>query len=206
MHQYNIIEGGTNTTEAKAAVVFVHGRGGTAEDIMSLQQYFPFENNYLVAPQATQNTWYPYSFMAPRAQNEPWLTSAIGTLKQLVDELKLKGFTSEQIYFVAFSQGACLSLEFVATHAARYGGVFAYIGGLIGDILDIEQYNGNLLETPVYIGTSDPDAHVPVERVEETKVQFEKLNADIKVDYFKNLGHTISKEGIANGIRHVFKQ
>lgn len=204
MHQLDIIEAG-NTNAAAKAVVFIHGRGATAESILSLSEYFPFKDFYFVAPQATNHTWYPYSFMAPREQNEPWLSSALEQVEAVVSQLNLKGFKNDQIYFVGFSQGACLLLEYIATHPDRYAGAFAYIGGLIGDVLDLDRYNGNLLETTIYIGTSDPDMHVPILRVHETAEILQKMNAAIKVDYFKQLGHTISTEGIENGVKHIIK-
>lgn len=204
MHQLDIIEAG-NTNAAAKAVVFIHGRGATAESILSLSEYFPFKDFYFVAPQATNHTWYPYSFMAPREQNEPWLSSALEQVEAVVSQLNLKGFKNDQIYFVGFSQGACLLLEYIATHPDRYAGAFAYIGGLIGDVLDLDRYNGNLLETTIYIGTSDPDMHVPILRVQETAEILQKMNAAIKVDYFKQLGHTISTEGIENGVKHIIK-
>lgn len=203
MHQINILEGG-NKENAAAAVIFIHGRGGSASDIMELGNYLPVKDFYWIAPQATNQTWYPYSFMMDRAANEPWLTSALNVVESAVASLHLKGFKNEQIYFVGFSQGACLTLEYISTHADRYAGVIAFIGGLIGQTLDYNLYTESLKETPVYIATSDPDPHVPRVRVKETVEILTKLDAVIKVDYFKDIPHTITREGLQNAIEHIF--
>src|SRR3954447_15810146 len=133
MHTKNLITSGVHLSSAGKALIMLHGRGAHAQDIISLADYLDVKDFALVAPQATNHTWYPYSFLAPPSQNEPWLSSAIHLLSELLDELNKKGIPSEHIYFLGFSQGACRALEFSARHATRFGGVVAFTGGLIGD-------------------------------------------------------------------------
>src|SRR6476661_7350851 len=123
MHQKNIKTAGKELTPGSRVLIMIHGRGGSAEDILSLASYLDVTDFTLLAPQATNNTWYPYSFLAPPSQNEPWLSSALGLLKELLDEVTAKGVATDNIYFLGFSQGACLTLEFVARNANNYGGV-----------------------------------------------------------------------------------
>ncbi|HLS29999.1 MAG TPA: dienelactone hydrolase family protein, partial [Flavobacteriaceae bacterium] len=168
MHKKNIITAGKSLQEAKKALVMVHGRGANARNILGLASQFEVAEYALLAPEATNNTWYPYSFLAKPEQNEPWLSSALDLLKETVEKITKQGITAENIYFLGFSQGACLTLEFVARHAQRFGGVAAFTGGLIGDKINEEDYSGDFNETPIFIGTGDPDPHVPLQRVKES--------------------------------------
>jgi phospholipase/carboxylesterase len=204
MHQKNIIAAGKELNEKNKVLILLHGRGGSAEDILSFSSYLEVKDFALLAPQATNNTWYPYSFLAPPAQNEPWLSSALNLMKDLLNELYSKGIPSENIYFTGFSQGACLTLEFVTRNANKYGGVAAFTGGLIGDKIYGENYGGNFKNTPVFIGTSDPDPHVPVERANATAKFLEKMNASVTLKVYPNMGHTISQDEIENANRLVF--
>lgn len=203
-HQKKIITKGKELTRDSKVLILLHGRGGSAEDILSLAAHLEVTDFTLLAPQATNNTWYPYSFLVPPSQNEPWLSSALNLVKELVDELLEKGISSHNIYFTGFSQGACLTLEFVARNANRYGGVAAFTGGLIGDHLYDENYRGDFQNTPVFIGTSDPDPHVPVERVSDTETVLKKMNADVTAKIYKNMGHTISHDEIEQANQIVF--
>jgi phospholipase/carboxylesterase len=196
MHQKKIISAGKKIPGAKNVLIMLHGRGGSAEDILSLASYLPVEDFALIAPQATNHTWYPYSFMTPPALNEPWLSSALALVKEIVQDLVQQGYTSEQIYFLGFSQGACLTLEFVARNAARYGGVVAFTGGLIGDKIDEQNYTGDFAGTPVFIGSSDPDPHVPVERVHASTAVLKKMNAVVTEKIYPGMGHTINQDEI----------
>jgi phospholipase/carboxylesterase len=196
MHQKKIITAGLKISDAKKVLVMVHGRGGTAEDILSLSEYLAVGDYALVAPQATNHTWYPYSFMANPKENEPWLSSALSILKEVVADIEAQGIVKENIYFLGFSQGACLTLEFVTRNAARYGGVIAFTGGLIGDKIYPENYKGDFGGTPVFIGTSDPDPHVPVQRVYATSNILRDLNADVTEKVYPGMGHTISQDEI----------
>jgi phospholipase/carboxylesterase len=194
MHTKQIIYAGKDLDHASKALIMVHGRGANAEDILGLTQYLDVDDFALLAPQATNNTWYPYSFLAPRTQNEPWLSSALSLIKEIVADVNAKGIAHENIYFLGFSQGACLTLEFVARHAAGYGGVIAFTGGLIGDQLD--KYTGDLAGTPVFIGTSDPDPHVPVDRVNDSADILSTMHAQVVKKVYKNMGHTINEDEV----------
>ena len=163
---------------------------------MSVSAHLHVADYALVAPQATNHTWYPYSFVAPPQQNEPWLSSALALLQDLVAEITGTGVTTENIYFTGFSQGACLTLEFVARRAAKYGGVAAFTGGLIGDKLYTDNYHGDFSGTPIFIGSSDPDPHVPVQRVVETAKVLRSMHAEVTEILYDNMGHTIIQEEI----------
>lgn len=192
MHKKNIVKAGTPLESARKVLVMVHGRGANAEDILSLMPHLGLEDFAVLAPQATNNTWYPFSFMAPPLQNEPWLSSGLALLKEIEEEVVSAGKSPEDIYFLGFSQGACLTLEYVTRHAKKYGGAIAFTGGLIGDELRKENYHGDFAQTPIFIGTSDPDPHVPVWRVKETSDLLGEMNAAVKVKTYPGMGHTIS--------------
>lgn len=204
MHTKDIRTAGKPAAEANKALIMIHGRGGSAEDILSLASHLQVQDYALLAPQATGHTWYPYSFMAPPAQNEPGFSSALQVLSELEKDLNKQGISADRIYFLGFSQGACLTLEYVTRNAKKYGGVVAFTGGLIGDKVYSENYRGDFAATPVYIGTSDPDPHVPVERVQATEEVLQKMNADVTVKVYKNMGHTISQDEVDMANNLVF--
>ncbi|MDB5249268.1 MAG: phospholipase [Segetibacter sp.] len=205
MHQKNIVTAGKELTPTSKVLVMLHGRGGSAADILSFSTHLHVKDFTLLAPEATNHSWYPYSFLAPPAQNEPWLSSALKLIKELVDDVLSKGVTTENIYFSGFSQGACLTLEFVSRYANKYGGVAAFTGGLIGDKIYSENYKGDFGGTPVFIGTSNPDPHVPVERVYATTNILKSMNADVTEKVYNNMGHTINEDEIENANNLVFK-
>src|SRR5262245_5938737 len=178
MHQKNILTAGKELEESGKVLIMIHGRGSTARNILSLSHYLSADDFTLVAPQATDNTWYPYSFLEPPAHNEPWLSSAITLLGEIVNDLA-KTVHKKQIYFLGFSQGACLTLEFISRNAERYGGGIAFTGGLIGDKIYPDNYKGDFQNTPIFIGTSDPDPHVPVQRVHDTVKILRSMNASV---------------------------
>lgn len=196
MHQKNIITAGKNLEEASKVLIMLHGRGASAEDILSLAQYLQVKDFALVAPQATNHTWYPSSFLAPVKQNEPWLSSALAIIKETVDDIIQRGIAAENIYFLGFSQGACLTLEFVTRNAHKWGGVIAFTGGLIGDRIDRSNYTGNFNGTPVFIGSSNPDMHVPVERVYASTNILKEMGANVTEKVYNNMGHTIIEDEI----------
>lgn len=187
---------GTPVHQAHKALILVHGRGATAESILSVAPFLAVDDYAWVAPQAPLHTWYPYSFMAPEHQNQPDLDQALHLLRDTVQQLVEQGISSEQIYFFGFSQGACLSLEFVALNAQKYGGVVAVIGGLIGESLNAEKYQGDFQQTPIFLATSDPDVHVPLQRVEDTATLLSQLQADVTLKVYKNAGHTLLQEEV----------
>ena len=196
LHTKKILSSGKKLEEAEKALIMIHGRGANAHDILSLANYLQVNDFALLAPEATNNTWYPYSFIAPVSQNEPWLSSSLQVVKDLVSDIKAAGITSENIYFLGFSQGACLTLEFVARNAMRYGGVVAFTGGLIGETIRSENYTGNFNNTPVFIGSSNPDPHVPAERVHESTKILKSMNAVVTQKLYNGMGHMISQDEI----------
>ena len=198
MHEKKIYNSGVELDKAKKVLIMLHGRGASASDILSLSNYLPVEDYAILAPEATGNTWYPYSFLMPPQQNEPWLSSAIALIKEIENDLLSDGFKSEQLYFLGFSQGACLTLEFVTRHAKKYGGAIAFTGGLIGDKIYTENYSGDFQNTPIFIGTSDPDPHVPVARVNATAEILKKMNASVTAKIYPGMGHTINENEIKN--------
>jgi phospholipase/carboxylesterase len=204
MHQKKIITAGKALSADSKVLILLHGRGGSAEDILSFATYLQVNDFSLLAPQATNHTWYPYSFLAPPSENEPWLSSAIHLLSELLDELNKKGIPSEHIYFLGFSQGACLALEFPARHATRFGGVVAFTGGLIGDRIYQENYKGDFGNTPIFIGSSNPDPHVPVERVYATTNVLKNMHAAVTEKVYSNMGHTINQDEIEQANKLVF--
>jgi phospholipase/carboxylesterase len=206
MHTKNIIAAGKELNANSRVLIMLHGRGGSAEDILSLSSHLEVKDFTLLAPQATNHTWYPYSFLAPLAQNEPWLSSALDILKDLLDDLYSKGIASENIYFGGFSQGACLALEFVTRNANKYGGIAAFTGGLIGDKIYNENYKGDFGGTPVFIGTSDPDPHVPVERVYATTNILKSMDAFVTEKVYTNMGHTIIHDEIEKANALIFNR
>lgn len=194
MHSKQFIESGTPLNKAKKALILLHGRGGSAEDILSLAQYLPVEHFYIAAPQATNHTWYPLSFLAPTPQNEPWLSSALNVLKELIEHIQQNGIKPENIFILGFSQGACLTVEFAARNAQKYSGVIALTGGLIGDKLEPSRYSGNFSGTPILMTNGNNDPHVPLQRSEQSKQQLEKMNAKVELLVYPNRPHTILQE------------
>ncbi len=205
IHPKNIVSAGSKLEDADKALIMIHGRGANAEDILSLANHLQVKGFALLAPQAANNSWYPYSFMAPLSQNEPWLSSALSLIKETVNEVIAKGISEENIYFTGFSQGACLTLEFVARNATKYGGVVAFTGGLIGDRIDPKNYKGDFKNTPIFIGSSNPDPHIPVERVNETTKILKGMNAGVTEKIYSNMGHTITQNEIDLANELVFE-
>lgn len=206
MHTKNIKFAGQPLKSAEKFLILLHGRGADAEDILSITQYLNVGNYALIAPRAANNTWYPYSFMASRQQNEPWLGSALELVLGIVNDLKTEGVKEEQIYFCGFSQGACLTVEFIARNPARYGGAAAFTGGLIGDKISTEDYRGDLKNMPLFIGTSDPDPHVPVDRVTLSAEILKKMNAQVLLKIYSNLGHTIDQDEFNTANKLIFSE
>jgi phospholipase/carboxylesterase len=203
-HSKQISIGGKPAANAKAALILIHGRGASASDIMRLAGQLNVNDMAIYAPQATNNSWYPYSFMAPVSANEPALTSAIDIIDQTVSQAVADGISADKIYFAGFSQGACLTLEYITRNAMRYGGAVAFTGGLIGEELDLANYKGDFNGTPILITTGDPDPHVPVSRVEESAEILKGLNANVTLKIYKGRPHTISFEELSLADQYVF--
>ncbi|HVZ06224.1 alpha/beta hydrolase [Hyphomicrobium sp.] len=192
----NSIRAGAPLDAARAAVVLVHGRGATAEGMLELAEAFDSPDLAYVAPQATGGSWYPHSFMAPITKNEPHLGAALGTLADIVADLEHQGIAADRTVLLGFSQGACLALEFAARNARRYGGVVGLSGGLIGPAGTPRSYAGSLAGTPIFLGCSDADFHIPLARVHETADVFGKLGADVVEQIYPGMGHTIIQDEI----------
>lgn len=197
-HQNRPLEAaGASLSEARAAMILVHGRGGTARGILSFADLLARPGLAFLAPQAEGNTWYPYGFMAPLEANEPGLTSGLRVISDLVADIEGQGLRRDRIALLGFSQGACLALEFAARNARRYGAVFGLSGGLIGPDETPREYGGAFEGTPVFLGCSDVDPHIPVQRVHETAAILSGLNADVTKRIYPGMGHTVNEDEIA---------
>jgi predicted esterase len=176
------------------AVVMLHGRGGSAEDILSLAPQLEIPDLAYLAPQAAAHTWYPASFLAPLAQNEPWLSSALARVSAVLQMCNDAGVPTERIAILGFSQGACLATQFVATHPRRYGALLALTGGLIGPPGADLTHPGDLAATPAFFGSGDPDPHVPWARVQESAQVLTAMGARVQTRRYPNRPHTISRD------------
>jgi predicted esterase len=183
---------GPHAADARLAVIAVHGRAATAEDILSVAQELHLDDVLYLAPQAAGNSWYPYSFLSPIEQNEPALTSALARIASLIDTLGHDGLPATRVALLGFSQGACLSLEYAARHAQRYAAVVGLSGGLIGPIGHPRDYAGSLDGTPVFLGCSDIDPHIPVARVHESAQVFARLHARVDERVYPGMGHSVN--------------
>ena len=177
-------------------MILLHGRGASAEDILGLALELGLEDVAYLAPQANGNTWYPYSFLAPIAQNEPGISSAFGVLSRLIDALHDQSLDAERIAFLGFSQGACLTLEYAARHPRRYAGVFGLSGALIGPPGTARNYPGSFGGTPVFLGCSDIDPHIPLERVRESAEVFRRMDAKVDERIYPRMGHIVNTDEI----------
>jgi predicted esterase len=188
-----VLRAGTNPKEAEWAMVLLHGRNATACSILPLAEEFREAKIAFVAPQAAQSMWYPNSFLAPRPSNEPWLSSALARVRSVVADLAEGGIPRERVFVCGFSQGACLATEFVASHPARYAGLIAFTGGLIGPRGADLAHAGSLEGTPALLLSGDPDPHVPWSRVEESEKILAQMGAAVKAQRFPGRPHTISE-------------
>jgi predicted esterase len=192
-----VLAAGAPLAEAEAAMILVHGRGATAESILELGQALYRPGMAYLAPQAAGNTWYPYSFLAPMEQNQPGLDSALQAVDDVLAHVLAAGIPAERIFLAGFSQGACLASEYVARHARRYAGLLAFSGGLIGQPGTPRDYPGDLDGTPVFLGCSDVDAHIPLARVEETARVLADLGAVVDKQIYPGMAHTINEDELA---------
>jgi len=191
-----VAERGAPLARAKAAMIMLHGRGAGAEDMVALADVLAQPDLAYLAPQAAGHTWYPYPFTAPIERNEPWLSSALGVIDGLLSSLGEAGFPPERVVLLGFSQGACLGLEYAARHAHRYGGVVGLSGGLIGPDGTPRDYPGSLAGTPVFLGCSDIDPHIPLARVRETTAVLRRLGAAVDERIYTGMGHLINEDEI----------
>lgn len=187
---------GAPLDEAAVAMIMVHGRGATARDILSLSDNFQSQDVAYLAPQAAHNTWYPYSFLAPITQNEPFLSSALATLEGLVQRIEAAGIAADKTLLLGFSQGACLATEYAVRNPRPYGAIIAFSGGLIGPPGTPRNYDGSLNGTPAFLGCSDVDPHIPVERVNETEDVLRRMGADVTKRLYPGMGHLVNEDEI----------
>jgi phospholipase/carboxylesterase len=188
---------GPPVEDADAVLVLLHGRGAGAQDILALLPELDLPTVAALAPQAAGHTWYPHSFLAPFEANEPYLSSALRRIEGIIADLIAKAVTAEKIALLGFSQGACLTTEYVARHPRRYGAAIAFTGGLIGPPGTRRDYSGSLAGTRIFLGSSDPDPHVPFARVQETAAVFERMGAEVDIRRYPGMGHTINEDEFA---------
>ena len=196
-----VVEAGESLAKARAAMILVHGRGATAADIMTVGAELMHPGFAYLAPQAEGNAWYPYPFTAPLDANEPYLSAALGVIESLLARVEAT-IPAQRVILLGFSQGACLTLEFAARHARRYGGVVGLSGGLIGPADTPRDYPGSFDGTPVFLGCSDIDPHIPKERVIETGDVFKRMGAKVTVRLYPGMGHTVSQDEI-DAVREI---
>ncbi len=187
---------GANINSAKSAMILIHGRGATAESILTLTNEFQSDQYIYAAPQAYGNTWYPYSFLSPVENNEPGLSSGLKVISNIFKKLNDSGILDKEIILLGFSQGACLALEYSARNAKQYKGVIGLSGGLIGNKIVKEIYSGSFDNCPIFLGCSDFDPHIPEVRVNETAEILKELGASVIKRIYKGMGHTINEDEI----------
>ena len=198
MDRTSIATAGVPLAHAKAAVIMLHGRGASAGDMLSLVELLGQPDMAYLAPQAPGASWYPYSFLEPIARNEPALSQALATVDGVLAHLSEHGLPPDRVVLLGFSQGGCLALEYTARHARRYGGVVGLSAGLIGPPGTPRNYAGTLAGTPVFIGCSDVDFHIPLARVHESTEVLRRLGGDVTERIYPGLGHTINDDEIAH--------
>src|SRR5215216_1819503 len=189
-----VLMAGAPLETAAGAMIAIHGRGAGAEDIIALAREIAPPDVAILAPQAAGNTWYPYRFLEATERNEPYLSSALRVVADLITELSESGIPTERIALLGFSQGACLALEAAARDPRRYAGVIGFSGGLMGPPGTSFDFAGSLGGTPVFIGSSDVDPHIPKERVEESAVALDRLGAVVDVRLYPGMGHTVNRD------------
>lgn len=198
-----VVTAGVPVAEATAVILAIHGRGARPADILSLQSALDRSDVAWLAPAAAGRAWYPYRFISEIEKNEPFLSSALRRIGTLVDELVTAGITHERIVFLGFSQGACLSSEFVARHPRRWGGLVMLSGGLIGPPGTTWTTPGSLQGTPVFVGCSDVDDHIPLDRVEESARVLTGMGGDVTLRIYPGMGHTVNGDEIRHAQRIV---
>jgi len=192
-----LLRRGPDAAAARVAVILVHGRGGSAAGMLDLAAEIGGDDIAYLAPQAAGSTWYPYSFLAPMAQNEPALSSGLNVLERLVSSLEGQKVASDRIGLLGFSQGACLTLEFAARHPRRYAAIVGFSGGVIGPPGTPRNYPGAFDGAQLFLGCSDIDPHIPLERVHESAAVFKRMGARVDERIYPGMGHTISADEIA---------
>ena len=191
-----IVMAGEALESAKVVMILIHGRGASAQDILTLSNHFKRESFAYLALQATNSTWYPQRFIMPQKDNEPWLSSAKARVGDALQMALDAGIPHEKIIFLGFSQGACLATEYPARNPNRYGGIIALSGGLIGTDDEISGYTGTLDNTPVFLGCSDVDFHIPKERVQATAEALKGIGGDVTMKLYTGMDHIVNMDEI----------
>ena len=196
-HGQPVISEGAPLGQGRAVVIMVHGRGASPEAILSLVPRLARPEVTWLAPAAASNSWYPYSFLSDTEKNEPFLSSALASLGRVVDDLGARGIARRNIVFLGFSQGACLSSEFLVRNPGKWGGLVVLSGGLIGPPGTIWPESGSFDHMPAFFGCSDVDSHIPRARVEESAAVFERMGATVTVRLYAGMGHVVNEDEIA---------
>ena len=191
-----VLRAGPAPADARLVAILLHGRGASAEDILGLSREFSASDVTYLAPEASGQTWYPYSFLAPIEQNEPDISSALRVISGLLQDLQQQGVPADRVVVMGFSQGACLSLEFAARQARRYAAIVALSGGLISPPGMPRNYEGSFDGTPVFLGCSDADPHIPLDRVHESSAIFRGMGATVDERIYPRMGHTVNRDEI----------
>lgn len=191
-----IIRAGVPLPDARAVLILLHGRGASAEEIIALGEALAPSGCAFIAPQAAQHTWYPYSFLARRSENEPWLSSAIAKVQESVSIALDAGIPLSKVVLAGFSQGACLATEFIGRNPNRYGALLVFTGGLIGPLEEPIQLDGDLAGTPVLLSAGDPDPHVPWQRVEQTAELLRSIGGNVTLQRYPGKSHSIVQEEV----------
>jgi len=189
-----VLRAGSPVADARLVAIMIHGRGASAENILQLAREFHAADIAYLAPQAAGSTWYPYSFLSPIEQNEPGISSGLRVIERLIADVTRQGIQPERIVLMGFSQGACLSLEFAARHPRQYAAIAGFSGGVIGPPGTPRDYAGTFDRTPVFLGCSDVDPHIPLERVHETAAVFRRMGASVDERIYPGMGHTVAND------------
>jgi predicted esterase len=204
-HQHEaVVTAGMPLDRAKAAMVMVHGRGASAESILTLVDAIDVGDFAYLAPQANGGTWYPNSFLAPIPSNEPGISSGLRAIEDVIARINAFGIADDRIMLLGFSQGACLSLEYSARHPRRFGGICGLSGGLIGPDDTPRDYPGSFNRTPVFLGCSDVDFHIPAARVKLTAEILERMDADVTMKLYPGMGHLVNEDEVAR-VRQIME-
>ena len=198
-----VLRFGLQLDEAENAIILLHGRGGSPRDMLSLGEALGGSDFAFLAPKAADGTWYPRSFLSPLEQNEPSLTSALDKVEALVQLVAAAGISAENLVIAGFSQGACLATEFVARHPRKYAGLVAFTGGLIGSTDSELAHSGDLAGTPSFLGSGDPDPHVPWSRVNQSAEIIRTMGAYVGLHRYPGMPHTVTSEEIAAAREHI---
>ena len=200
-----VYSAGAKLEEASGALLLLHGRGATADDVLSLATYLDLPTFAYLAPQAEGYTWYPNRFIAPVEQNEPYLSAGLAKIEAIVKEVESHCIPVDKIFIGGFSQGACLATEYVVRNPRRYGGLLVFSGGYIGPLDEQRHPSGNFNGMPAFLGCSDPDPHIPLQRVKETSALLQAMGAKVTEKIYPNMGHTIIDDEIALARQVIFE-